>query len=80
MSLNMADKTPSSLSTTVQNNPSGPSHDINETPLTQLLSVSKAVLNQALDLVETVLTSDEQLTVNSKYLPGSTIGTYSRSF
>jgi len=71
---------PSSLSTTAQNNPSGLSHDINETPLMQLLSVSKAVLNQALDLVENVLTLDEQLTVNSKHLPGSTIGIYVPSF
>lgn len=42
----------------------------------QLLSVSTTVLAQAQDLVENVLTSDEQLQVHSKYLPGSTIGEY----
>lgn len=51
------------------------SHDPEEIPLTQLLSVSTTILTQALDLVENVLTSDEQLTIHSKYLPGSTIGT-----
>jgi hypothetical protein len=50
------------------------SYDPEEMPLTQLLSVSTTILAQALDLVENVLTSDEQLTVHSKYLPGSTIG------
>jgi len=49
-----------------------------ETPSMQLLSVSMAVLSQALDLVETVLTSDDQLTIHSKYLPGSTIGKHLR--
>ena len=43
----------------------------------QLLSVSTTVLRQAQDLVENVLTSDDQLQVHSKYLPGSTIGEYS---
>lgn len=47
---------------------------MDETPLTQLLSVATTVLHQALDLVENVLTSDDQLTVHSKHLPGSTIG------
>ncbi|KAG1755027.1 uncharacterized protein EDB91DRAFT_1096906 [Suillus paluster] len=42
-------------------------------PLTQLQFVSTTVLQQALDLVENILTSDEQLTVQSKFLPGSTI-------
>jgi hypothetical protein len=51
--------------------------DINGTPLTQLLVVAVTVLQQAADLVENVLTSDEQLTVHSKYLPGSTIGALS---
>lgn len=50
------------------------SYDPEEMPLTQLLSVSTTILAQALDLVENVLTSDEQLTIHSKYLPGSTIG------
>lgn len=50
--------------------------DGEETPLMQLLSVSTTVLTQAQDLVENVLTSDDQLQVHSKYLPGSTIGGY----
>jgi len=54
------------------------SYDPEEMPLTQLLSVSTTILAQALDLVENVLTSDEQLTVHSKYLPGSTIGKHLR--
>ena len=74
MSSNMVVKAASFSPTTAPNNQSGPSHDLDETPLTQLLSVSLAILKQALDLVETVLTYDEQLTVHSKYLPGSTIG------
>jgi len=74
MSSNMVVKTASSSPTTVPDNKSSPLYDEAETPLTQLLSVSIAVLTQALDLVETVLTSDDQLTVHSKYLPGSTIG------
>jgi len=43
-------------------------------PLAQLQFVSTTVLHQALDLVDNILTSDEQLTVQSKFLPGSTIG------
>lgn len=50
------------------------------TPLDQLLSVSVTVLQQARDLVENVLASDEQLTVQSKYLPGSTIGIKGTTF
>jgi hypothetical protein len=46
------------------------------TQLAQLVSVSKTILLQAVDLVENHLTSDDQLTVHSKFLPGSTIGTY----
>jgi len=46
--------------------------------LSQLLSVSSTVLQQALDLVDNVLTDDNQLTVQSKYLPGSTIGKHIR--
>jgi hypothetical protein len=42
--------------------------------LSQLLSVAVTVLRQGLDLVDNVLSSDEQLTVHSKLLPGSTIG------
>lgn len=42
----------------------------------QLLSVSKILLLQAVDVLDNHLTSDEQLTVNSQYLHGSTIGAY----
>lgn len=45
------------------------------TSLTQLIAVATTVLQQAIDLVENVLTADDQLTTHSKYLPGSTIGT-----
>jgi hypothetical protein len=45
----------------------------------QLLAVSTAVLSQAIDLVEKRLTSDDQLLVHAKHLPGSTIGTCLRS-
>lgn len=44
--------------------------------LEQILYVSTTVLGQAIDLLENSLVSDEQLTVQSKYLPGSTIGVY----
>jgi hypothetical protein len=44
-------------------------------PLTQQLSVAKTVLLQAIDLLDNYLTSDEQLSTSSQYLPGSTIGT-----
>jgi hypothetical protein len=43
--------------------------------LEQLIDVGTTILNQALDLVNDALTSDEQLTVHSQYMPGSTIGT-----
>lgn len=43
--------------------------------LSELVFVSSTVLQQALDLVNNILTDDHQLTVQSKYLPGSTIGT-----
>ncbi|EIW86426.1 hypothetical protein CONPUDRAFT_86398 [Coniophora puteana RWD-64-598 SS2] len=43
-----------------------------------MLSVSTEVLRQALDLLDNVLTEDEQLTTPSKYLPGSTIGKHLR--
>jgi hypothetical protein len=46
-------------------------------PLTQLLSVSKTILLQAVDVLDNHLTSDDQLTTHSKFLPGSTIGTSS---
>lgn len=44
--------------------------------LEQILDVSTIVLGQAIDMLENSLASDEQLTVQSKYLPGSTIGMY----
>jgi hypothetical protein len=44
-------------------------------PLSHLLAVATTILQQALDLVENVLTDDSQLTTPSKHLPGSTIGT-----
>ncbi|ETW87533.1 hypothetical protein HETIRDRAFT_121883 [Heterobasidion irregulare TC 32-1] len=46
--------------------------------LEQLLDVSTKVLAQAIDLLDNSLTSDDQLTVSSKYLPGSTIGKHLR--
>jgi len=49
----------------------------NET-LQQQLAVSRTVLNQAVDLLDNHLSSDDQLTVHSKYLPGSTIGKHLR--
>ncbi|KAK0198580.1 hypothetical protein F5146DRAFT_1020228 [Armillaria mellea] len=44
----------------------------------QLLSVSKILLLQAVDVLDNHLTFDEQLTVNSQYLQGSTIGKHIR--
>lgn len=71
----MSDKTPQPSSSTSARYE--PCDDAEESPLMQLLSVSTTVLTQAQDLVDNVLTSDDQLQVNSKYLPGSTIGEYS---
>ena len=45
-----------------------------ELSLKRLLEVSTVVLQQAVDLVDNDLTSDEQLSVHSQYMPGSTIG------
>lgn len=45
-----------------------------EVSLQHLLEVSRVVLQQAVDLVDDDLTSDDQLTVHSQYMPGSTIG------
>jgi len=53
-------------------------HNPEPTQLIQLLFVSTTVLQQALDLVNNVLTQDNQLTAQSKYLPGSTIGKHLR--
>jgi len=46
--------------------------------LARLLEVSTVVLHQAVELVDKSLTSDDQLTVHSKYMPGSTIGKHLR--
>lgn len=43
--------------------------------LEQLIDVGTTILSQALDFVNDSITSDEQLTVHSQYMPGSTIGT-----
>lgn len=45
-----------------------------EMSLKRLLEVSTVILQQAVDLVDNDLASDEQLTVHSQYMPGSTIG------
>ena len=49
-------------------------HNPHSAQLSELLFVSSTVLQQALDLVDNALTNNNQLTVQSKYLPGSTIG------
>lgn len=54
------------------------SSHVSPTPLNRLLQVSITILLQAVDLLDFYLTSDQQLTVNSKYLPGSTIGKHLR--
>ncbi|KAF9056635.1 hypothetical protein BJ165DRAFT_1435091 [Panaeolus papilionaceus] len=46
--------------------------------ITQQISVAKTVLLQAIDLLDNYLTSDDQMTIHSKYLPGSTIGKHLR--
>ncbi|KAF8078337.1 hypothetical protein FPV67DRAFT_1464963 [Lyophyllum atratum] len=74
-------ESPSSTSMPSSNNNSGQtgcSDCETVAPLTSLLSVSKTVLLQAVDLLDNYLTSDDQLTVNSKFLPGSTIGKHLR--
>ena len=42
--------------------------------VSQQLSVAKTVLLQAVDLLDNYLVSDQQLTVQSRFMPGSTIG------
>jgi hypothetical protein len=42
--------------------------------LEQLIEVGTIILNQALDLLNNSLTSDEQLAIHSQFMPGSTIG------
>ncbi|KAJ6501727.1 hypothetical protein C8R47DRAFT_1211271 [Mycena vitilis] len=49
-----------------------------ETTLSQLLQVSRIVLRQGIDLLDNHITSNDQLTVHSQYLPGSTIGKHLR--
>ena len=44
------------------------------TPLENLLAVAVIVLHQAIDLLEDKISSDDQLSYRSKYIPGSTIG------
>ncbi|OCH96651.1 hypothetical protein OBBRIDRAFT_809126 [Obba rivulosa] len=44
----------------------------------RLLEVANYVLRQGVDLVDQSLSSDEQLTVTSQYMPGSTIGKHLR--
>ncbi|KAJ7225840.1 hypothetical protein GGX14DRAFT_641297 [Mycena pura] len=46
--------------------------------LGQLLHVSCIVLRQGVDLLDNHITANEQLTVHSQYLPGSTIGKHLR--
>lgn len=49
--------------------------DDDSSQLSELIFVSTTILRQALDLVDNkVLTDDNHLTAQSKYLPGSTIG------
>lgn len=50
--------------------------DENTTNLKDLLFVAQTVLEQAVDLLDNDLKEDEQLTVPSKFLPGSTIGAF----
>jgi hypothetical protein len=42
----------------------------------QSLEVARTVLEQAVDLLQTRLTHDEQLSVSAKHVAGSTIGEY----
>ena len=50
------------------------------TSLARLLETSTAILRQAIDLVEDGLTSDDQLSIQSNHIPGSTIGAPIRPF
>ncbi|KAF8649825.1 hypothetical protein AX16_005590 [Volvariella volvacea WC 439] len=76
------DTQPISSSTSIMTLPSSPENrapqDDATLQMTQMLSVSVTVLRQAVDLVDNYLTSDEQLTIHSRYLPGSTIGKHLR--
>ncbi|KII93637.1 hypothetical protein PLICRDRAFT_399866 [Plicaturopsis crispa FD-325 SS-3] len=72
MNVNTVDETASSTQTAMDTAHPG------AVPLSQLLHVARTVLLQAVDLLGNVLTSDEQLTVPSQFLPGSTIGKHLR--
>lgn len=53
----------------------GESHEVNETQeLERLLEVATVVIAQAIDLLDNGLSSDEQISAPSKFIPGSTIG------
>nr|GAT49733.1 predicted protein [Mycena chlorophos] len=49
-----------------------------DTTLSQLLDVCTTVLQQGVDLLDAHITSNDQLTVHSQFLPGSTIGKHLR--
>jgi len=50
----------------------------NKEIIAQQLAVAKTVLLQAVDLLDNHLVSDQQLTVQSQFMPGSTIGKHLR--
>ena len=52
------------------------SEHANRQVVEEQLFVAKTVLQQAIDLLDNHITSDDQLTVHSKYMPGSTIGQF----
>ena len=58
-----------------QNDHHRPEDEMKDSNLEQLIDVGVTILSQALDFVNDSLTSNEQLTVHSQYMPGSTIGT-----
>lgn len=69
------ERSSSSHSPVLQPEQNGSHHSEDQmTNLEQLIEVGTTILNQALDLLNNSLTSDEQLTVHSQYMPGSTIG------
>jgi hypothetical protein len=66
---------PSGHSSVVLPTENGTPHSEDEmNNLEQLVEVGTIILSQALDLLNNSLTSDDQLTVQSQYMPGSTIG------
>lgn len=67
-------ETPSLTSTTTVDVSSHEASDLAEEVVKQQISVATTVLLQAVDVLDKHLTSDEQLSVQSKHLPGSTIG------